>query len=393
LNPTGEPVDDAARRRRGVAPTRRGPARQRQQRRREQRARRRAAEAGRRLFDLGWAWDAIAGLFHVAGRTLRQWCHDLLDFLKPPPLLGRPVARSARAARDAVIDLLDELGPGVGLPTLRDCFPAMRRAELADLLTRYRRVWRKRHRVPLRVLHWPVPGRVWAIDFAASPNMIDGRFSSVLAVRDLSSGMQLLWQPVEAATGDVAAAALAGLFARHGPPLVLKCDNGSAFTGAAVQDLLAAHQVECLLSPPYWPRYNGSVEAGIGSLKGRTEAHAARHGHAGYWTADDAAGALVEANALARPSGPTGPSPAEGWASRTPIAAAERAAFAARVAAQRELPRPAGAPCEAAGDAVESESAMARRAIRLALEECGYLHHTRRRILPPLRRRKAARIT
>ncbi len=113
--------------------------------------------------------------------------------------------------------------------------------------------------------------------------------------------MQLAWQPVAAATGDVTAGALAGLFAAYGAPLVLKCDNGSAFTGTAVRELLAAHGVELLVSPPYWPRYNGSVEAGIGSLKDRTEAHAGRLGHAGYWTWDDTAAALAEANTLARP--------------------------------------------------------------------------------------------
>jgi putative transposase len=388
-----ELVAGRRRSRRAGTDRRRHRVRQREQRQREQQARRRVAEAGRRLFDLGWAWNAIAGLFHIAGRTLRQWCHDLLHFFKPPPPLGRPLTRSPREARNAVIDLLDELGPGVGVPTLRACFPAMRRAELAELVIRYRRVWRKRNRVPLRVLHWPVGGRVWAIDSAESPNMIDGRCGYLLAARDLSSGMQLVWQPVEAATGDAAAAILAGLFARYGPPLALKCDNGAAFTGLAVQDLLAAHGVVCLLSPPYWPRYNGSVEAGIGSLKGRTEAHAARQGHAGYWTSDDVAAALVEANTLARPHGPTGPSPLEVWATRTPIDAAERATFAAAVVVQRAKAKPGSESCGDDADEVRSESEMARLAIRRALEECGYLHYTRRRVPPPITRPKAARIT
>jgi hypothetical protein len=39
-----------------------------------------------------------------------------------------------------VLDFLREHGPTVGVPTLRDCFPGMARAELADLLKRYRRV-------------------------------------------------------------------------------------------------------------------------------------------------------------------------------------------------------------------------------------------------------------
>src|SRR5262249_57828838 len=152
--PTGEAMEEP----RGGAP-RRGPARQRDRRQREHKARRQAAEAGRTLFDLGWAWDRIADLLRVAGRTLRQWCRDLLDRWKPVLPLGRPAARSPRAARETVIAFLDEHGPGVGVPTLRPCFPAMRRAERADLVRRYRRGWRRRKRGPPLVLGWAGPRR------------------------------------------------------------------------------------------------------------------------------------------------------------------------------------------------------------------------------------------
>jgi hypothetical protein len=66
-----------------------------------------------------------------------------------------------------------------------------------------------------------------------------------------------------------------------------------------------------LFSPPHTPRYNGSIEAGIGSLKTRTERHATRASHPGYWTCDDVAAAESEANATARPQGETGPMPNE----------------------------------------------------------------------------------
>jgi transposase InsO family protein len=278
-----------------------------------------------------------------------------------------------------VIHLLDEHGPHVGVPTLRLCFPAMSRAELTDLVNRYRRVWRRRNRVPLRVLSWSVVGSVWAIDFTGPRPMIEGRYPYLLAVRDLASGRQLLWRPVEAATGQAARDALAALFAEHGPPLVLKCDNGSPFTGAVVAELLAGHDVVALFSPPHWPRYNGAVEAGIGSLKDRTDAHAARAGHAGEWTRDDVAGAQAEANALSRPRGASGPSPDELWSSRRAITAEERTAFRAAVAGAR-----AAEPCAGGGAVVRSERATARRAVRLALQGCGYLQYRRRTIPPPI---------
>ena len=382
----GEPIESSAT---PSSPAQRqGAAEQHDQRANEQAVRRRAADVGRHLLDFGWLWRDVADLFHVAGRTLRHWCHDLLDRLRSACPLGRPRLRSSRDLRNEVIHFLDEFGPGLGVPTLRECFPAMSRAELGELLNRYRRVWRERHRVPLRVLHWPVPGRVWAIDYAQPPQPINGVDAALLAVRDLASGLQLLWQPVEAAIGDQAAGALKSLFAAYGPPLVLKSDNGSHFTGSAVQDLLAAHHVECLLSPPHWPRYNGSIEAGIGALKTRTEARAARAGHPGCWTWDDTAGALLEANTLSH-DGNKSHTPEQAWQLRYPIVAAERDAFVASVQAQL-LQQSA---CEASGNGVWSDREMARKAIRLSLEERGYLHYTRRRILPPIPRPKAARIT
>src|SRR5947208_1312733 len=96
----------------------------------------------------GWAWARVAGWLRVTARTLRRWCRA--EPRATP--LGRPARHSPRDARDAVIRFLDEHGPHVGVPTLRRCFPAMTRAELADLLSRYRRVWRRRNRVPLWVL-------------------------------------------------------------------------------------------------------------------------------------------------------------------------------------------------------------------------------------------------
>jgi transposase InsO family protein len=339
---------------------------------------------------LGWAWSRIGDLLRVADRTLRHWCGKLLDRLGPACPLGRPRLRSGRDRRNAVIAVLDELGPAVGVPMLRECFPGMNRAELEELLKSYRQVWRERHREPLRRLHWPVVGRVWAIDYTGPLPPVDGRYPHLLAARDLTSGMQLLWRPLAAATGDNAAAALARLFVAHGAPLVLKTDNGGPFAGGAVQDLLREHRVESLVSPPRWPRYNGAIEAGIGAMQERTDARAARAGHAGSWTIDDAAGALWEANALSRPHGP---SPAAQWAGRSQILPTERDHF--RRAVEHHLDdekRAAGSCVDDAAD-VWSKRAMARHAIRLALEECGYLHYTRRRILPPITGRKPAIIT
>jgi transposase InsO family protein len=319
---------------------------------------------------------------NITDRTLRRWCRG--EVLAR--MLGRPVRRSSLEARNGVIHFLDEHGPHLGVPTLRECFPAMSRAELSDLLVRYRRVWRKRNRVPLRVLHWSVVGSVWAIDFSGPRLAVEGHYRYLLAVRDLASGYQLLWQPVESATAEVALDALKTLFAEHGMPLVIKCDNGSAFISAVVSELLAKRDVMVLFSPPHLPRYNGAIEAGIGSLKARTDTQAARSGHAGQWSWDDVAVARCEANAWSRPCGPEGPSPDELWASRMPITGEERVAFVTAVEACRRAEENASRSCAGGTQEVRSEREMARHTIRLALEQRGYLHYTRRSIPPLIKR-------
>jgi transposase InsO family protein len=350
-------------------------------------------DVGHRLGGNGWSWTATANFLHLAPRTLRHWRRSCAGVPGPAAALGRPTARSSREQRNEVIHLIDELGPGIGVPNLRACFPLMARAELAHLLQRYRRVWRRRHRQSLGCLHWTQPGRIWAIDFTDAPRPIDGLDGDLLAVRDLASGRQLFWLPVRAATADAVRAALTGLFAVHGAPLVLKCDNGSPFGAPAVRQLCAEFGVALLFSPPYMPRYNGAVEAGIGSLKARTEMAAARHGHPGFWTWDDVAAAQAEADTTARPLGPSGPNPAELWTARSPISAEERAAFQAAAQRHREAIAPADKPAATDLQATKEQRATDRQAIRRALEGLGYLLYSRRRIPLPIRRRKTASIT
>lgn len=346
-------------------------------------------------------WTAACGYQHVdiaerlglSPRTLRQWQHDLrANRLRVQPL-GRPLLRSSRADRQEVLEVLHELGPATGVPTLRACFPTMPPAELADLLRRYRRVCRQRYRQEQHVLHWQLPGAVWAIDFAEAPCPIDGIYPYLLAVRDLASGLQLAWLPVRNLTAREAMRGLQPLFVMHGPPLVLKSDNGSHFGADDMHVFLTLWQIEHLFSPPRMPRYNGAIEAGIGSLKTRTERHATAAGRPAFWTAADVDAARLEANATARPQGPTGPTPDDIWEQRRPISAEQRAAFRAEVERQRPAARAAiELPMDGPWTTTEVRSTD-RHAIRRALEEHGFLFYSRRRIPLPFPKRKAANIT
>jgi hypothetical protein len=373
-------------------PPRRGVAGQRLQRDAEQTTRRHVVAAGGDLHDAGWLWADTADFFHLTPRTLRSWRKDWsLTGLRLVPL-GRPIQAAGRDERNDVIHFLDEWGPGVGLPTLQMVFPQLARAALADLLARYRRLWRRLHQQSMQVLHWTMPGRVWAVDFHGPRPAVDGRDPHLLAVRDLASGYQLAWLPVRDQTAATVLTEWTSLFAVHGAPLVLKSDNGSAFGAQEVQEFGGQFRVHNLFSPPRTPRYNGSIEAGIGSLTTRTEQAAARRGHPGAWTFDDVALARLEANATSRPHGIHGQSPDELWSARTPIPPTERERFGQTVAWLGKRLELDEAAWSVGPEAAWAERSLNRKAIRRALVEHGYLHYTRRRISTPIRKQKAARI-
>jgi transposase InsO family protein len=187
-------------------------------------------------------------------------------------------------------------------------------------------------------------------------------------------------------------AALKSLIIECGAPLVLKSDNGSAFTAAEVKSFLAERNIYHLLSPPQLPSYNGACEAGIGSLKTRAHHEAARHDRAGEWTCDDVEGARLQANETARPGGFHAPTPNEQWRMQLLLAPQERANFQEAVDCYRSQEQ-----CKAvlAGVApgVSFQARIDRRAITRALVACGLLSLRRRRITLPIFGAKCARIS
>ncbi len=171
------------------------------------------------------------------------------------------------------------------------------------------------------------------------PALIEGRLRAVLAVRDLGSGDQRLFQPVESEGAWEVVEALDVRFRVDGAPLVLKSDNGSAFIAEDTGKLLASHGVIQLLSPPGLPQYNGSVESGIGALKDRTTWKVALSGRHEEWTCEDLEAARVDANEM--PRGPGIPARGDVWRSRPPITSEMRAAFQATVAVEKAQARAA----------------------------------------------------
>jgi transposase InsO family protein len=333
----------------------------------------------------GGSLTEAAQALAVRPRTLRHWAGRVRVGKLTAKPLGRPQAHAQPAQRNRVISYLAREGPGVGLPTLQRQFPELCRADLADVQQRFRRLLRRRTRRQHYVLHWQKPGRVWAIDFA-EPSLpaaawslppIDGRSPYLAAVRDLASGYQLGWLPVSAASAAVTIEVLGRLFACWGAPLLLKCDNGPCFRAEAFKEFLESGGVPALFSPPHCPRYNGAIEAAIGSLKSRTQEQAAWQGRPLHWSSSDVEAARRQANAgvpLLR-----GPTPAETWALRTAISPAERLQFQVTVDRHRYQVRTQEHLHMKDLNHWE-DSAVDRKAIQRALVEHGYLLFRRRRI-------------
>jgi hypothetical protein len=342
--------------------------------------------------DLGLTHSVIAGHLDLAPGTLGDWQRQAKAGRLDPRPLGRPCVRSGVHRRNAAIGLM-RTNARVSLPALCATFPKMPRRELENLRLRFRRHIRHQRQRLLHVLHWHQPGTVWAMDHCDLTVPIDGLWPHLFAVRDLGSSAQLAWQPVLTETAHETIAALEALFRQFGPPLVLKCDNGSGFAAELTRNFLDAWQVLPLFSPPWTPEYNGACEAGNGALKTRTEEQAARAGRPGLWTADDAETARRIANEQNYPWGAKGPTPDVLWKTRTPITNQLRAAFRHSVHQQRiDVRTEQRYPLDTVLDH-DTQAELDRIAIPRALVEHGLLTFTRRSIPTPITTQKTPNIS
>jgi transposase InsO family protein len=341
----------------------------------------------------GASWNDRSALLGVSDRTLRYWDHDWRENQCRPILRGRPTIRSSVDERNKLLAALELLGPHVGVPTLKTLDISMGLRELEDFVRRYKRLLARWERQRLHTLTWWVPGTVWAMDHAMAPWPVDGVYPYLFAVRDLASGHQLGWLPVLDETAQTTNGILAELFERHGPPLVLKSDRGPAFIAKDTAALLAQWGVTHLLSPPWTPSYNGSAEAGIGSMKTRTRHEAAGRGLARIWTSDHCYAALQQANAVIRCPHLGGGTHQEVWAARPPISHAARHLFLRTLEDHRvEAVADYWARNHVDPDRRDRE-ATERKAITRTLVAGGYLRIRRRPLSLPLSRFFAARIS
>ncbi len=147
-----------------------------------------------------------------------------------------------------------------------------------------------------------------------------------------------------------------------------------------------------LLSPPATPRYNGSAEAGIGSVKHRAELAAARAGRSDCWTHDDLEWARLDANARGRPRGLHGSTPDAAWANRKPITDQERRAFRVRHQVERAQGYAEAGACRTLPLGAQRRAAIERRAVERTLTGLELLQIRRRWVSPPVSQPRTRKI-
>lgn len=323
----------------------------------------------------------VSGMLGISERTLRTWTAGWgKDRLKLRST-GRKAYCADDGERQAIVAMLGVVGPGVPVSELQQLFPQASRRELARILEGYQDEWMKKREKVVMALRWKGVGRVWAMDFTDPPTPVEGKYPKILAVRDLSSGYMLLTLPCPDATEAMVKDALTALLKEVDAPLVLKTDNGSHFTGKEIRYLLAARGIVHLVSPPGTPRYNGAVEAGIGSIKTRTHLESARQDRPGEWTCDDVEKARRQANEQGRPRGFEGDSPGQMWYyDRDPVYDGEREEFRSRLEAFQAQARAERNFLPAVPLPTHEQDSIDRVATSRACVALGYLLYRRRRI-------------
>lgn len=353
---------------------------QQQRRERERRLRLRCVALSRWARWNGWALERFVGVLGIDMRTLWGW-QALVGKAAQPQ--GAPLMRATPRERKDVGEFIALWNRCCSFRDVQEHFPNLPKNELGHLYWAYAIAHRHDHALCLR---WTSPGSVWAIDYSYADHLIDGVYPFLLVVRDLATGYQIATLPCWSATADHVVALLSALFWKHGAPLVLKSDNGSHFVNAAVTALLEQHGVTLLLSPPYYPRYNGACEAGIGACKVRILERAARDGDPTRWTSDHVEAARCDANF--RDWAGRDSSPAERWAENRFFSDQERNGFRALVTS--EIAKHQLAAKRLKLDLRPPEHTIVRRGIADALVGFGYLVYRSRSVPQPVMRLEEA---
>ena len=322
------------------------------------------------------ACAAAATANDVTRRSIRRWRARKEQGTLVPTNPGPAPKKLDYDTRRGVTVVLLTLGPKTGVNRIRAMFRTVPYRTIARIKKRLIRIESQRKRRGKCALTWRRPGATWAMDFTEPKAKLPGEAKRLLCIDDLASGMRLACVPCDGERTEVVIETLMPLFAIYGAPLVIKSDNGSAFTAKKTRAFLRRSCVLHMRSPARRPSYNGSCERRLGWLKDLIEAVAAARGHPRKWRSKDIAQAVTIANATLRPWGSQGPTPQHAFEQRNPMRARERARF------RRCVARTLRGQLEArASGATLSKNARVHLSSRRAFEEGdGALSNLRLRI-------------
>jgi len=219
--------------------------------------------------EVGWPYSRLCESVGLSYASLRRWQHRLEHgqpaLFKPGPHKVAPL--NLEELRGALYHLRQgrERSAGAGM-LYRQHQDQISRRDLEGLARTVREEWAHQHQAELRRITWKIPGLVWSLDDAELARVAHHTWH-LHQVQDLASRYKFTPWVGEHVLGETVAVHLEQLFLRHGPPLVLKRDNGSKLNQQAVDEVLARYLVLPLNSTPHYPPYNGGMERAVGELK------------------------------------------------------------------------------------------------------------------------------
>lgn len=216
-----------------------------------------------------WPYSRLCASLGLPYGSFRRWQHRLEHgqpaLLKPGPHKVVPLHREE--LRVALCHLRQGRQRSRGTGRLyRQYQDQISRRQLQALTKTVRQELAHQHQTELRHITWQVPGLVWSLDDAELVRFADHKLY-LHQVQDLASRYKFTPWVGERVLGETVADHLEQLFLQHGPPLVLKRDNGSNLNQQAVDEVLVRYLVMPLNSPPHYPPYNGGMECAVRELK------------------------------------------------------------------------------------------------------------------------------
>lgn len=216
-----------------------------------------------------WPYQRLSESVGLPYANFRRWKRRLAcgqpAYLKPGPKKVLPLNLDELRAQVCCLNHGWQRSRGVG-PLYRQYQSQISRRDLEVLTATVRRELLHQHQAELCHLTWHVPGLVWSLDDAELARFDDHRLH-LHQVQDLASRYKFAPLVGEQILGETVALHLEQLFERHGPPLVLKRDNGSNLNHQAVDEVLRRYLVVPLNSPPHYAPYNGGMEHAVRELK------------------------------------------------------------------------------------------------------------------------------